>query len=86
MAKQKPDLSNIFAKTETGSETPKDKIKPVGVGLKESEWERIESIGAELGANRHKLAAWIMRDFIARYDAGYRPPTKTKTETILDDR
>jgi hypothetical protein len=82
MAKQKPDLSGVFTKTET-EQPKKDKIKPVGIGLKISEWERIEEIGAELGVNRHMLAAWILRDFIERYEAGYKPPTKTKTKTIL---
>ena len=82
---RKPDLTGVFTKTET-EQPQKDKIKPVGIGLKISEWDRIEEIGRELGVNRHMLAAWILRDFIERYEAGYRPPTKTKTKTILANK
>lgn len=86
MARQKPDLTGVFIKTEPEQPKVKDKIKPVGIGLKISEWERIEEIGGELGVNRHMLAAWVLRDFIERYEAGYRPPTKTKTKTILANK
>lgn len=78
MAKQKPDMSNLFTKTEPEQPKADDKIKPVGIGLRESEWDKIETIGAELGVNRHRMAAWALRDFIARWEAGDRPPTETK--------
>ena len=44
-----------------------------GIGLKESEWTRIDNIAEELDANRHAISVWAMRDFIRRYDAGEIP-------------
>jgi len=81
MAKKQPDLMGMFTRTEnpqTGADAL-DKIKPVGIGLKISEWERLEAAAGELGVNRHALAAWVLREFLTRWDAGYRPQTETKT-------
>lgn len=67
------DLSNPLAKTEPGPTQPEvreDPVKSQGVGLKISEWTHFEAIAAELGLTRHKLALWVMRDFMARYDRG----------------
>ena len=67
MAKDKPDMSNIFAKTEPDA---KDEVKSSGVGLRESEWAKVDAIAAELGQTRHKVAAYALRDFLRRWDAG----------------
>lgn len=53
-----------------------DVIKPVGIGLKVSEWAHFDTIAGELGMKRHALALWVMRDFMARYERG-----EIKTET-----
>lgn len=47
MAKKQPDLTNIFAKTEPapGSSEP-DPVRPVGIGLKASEWADLELMAA----------------------------------------
>lgn len=87
MAKaKKPEINlNIFSKTgEPTEEQPQDKIKPVGIGLKASEWQRLEEIAGELGVTRHNLSMYILRDFIRRYEKGERPRTRTRTTTELD--
>lgn len=77
MAKQKPDLSNIFLKTDqTQDQAQEDKIKPKGIGLRQSEWTRFDAIAAELGMKPHALAMWALRDFMGRYERG-----EIKTET-----
>ena len=85
MAKKQLDMTGMFTQTEPPkTETDKlDKIKPVGIGLKLSEWQRIEDIAAELGVNRHALGAWVLRDFLTRWEGGYRPQTETETKTVL---
>jgi len=78
MAREKPKLE-VFSKTETGQpEAAPDPVRPVGIGLKASEWQRLEAMAAELGVTRHTLSLWILRDFIKRWDSGWRPETKTK--------
>ncbi len=70
--KKKPDLDNIFAKTDTGQpeEKPDDPAQSFGVGLRRSEWLRFDEIAAELGQTRHAVALWALRDFLKRWDAG----------------
>ncbi|MFM8321275.1 MAG: hypothetical protein ACKOC5_10200 [Chloroflexota bacterium] len=66
----------IFKRTETAgpADEPKDDpVKAVGVGLRLSEWARMEEIAGSLGINKHKLAAWALRDFLARFAAGEIP-------------
>jgi len=60
-------------------EQAKDKVYPLGIGLKKSEWTRLQVIADELGVKRHNLAMWVLRDFMRRYDAGERPATTQKT-------
>lgn len=68
--------AGLFDKTESEQpqektpEKPKDEVKSHGVGLRESEWQRIEAIGAELGLTKHKVAAYALRDFLRRWAAG----------------
>jgi hypothetical protein len=77
MAKKQDDQATIGG-IRLHTEAPKklepepapDPIKPRGVGLKQSEWERFDRIAAELGMNSHKLSLWALRDFIRRYEAG----------------
>jgi hypothetical protein len=79
MAKKRPSL---FEKTTTGEEQPAeqpDRVKPRGIGLRESEWNRLEEIAGELSSNVHSLAQWALRDFIERYDAGDLPITQKPT-------
>jgi hypothetical protein len=77
MAK-KSGLDDIFKKTErTGVKS--DPVKPRGVGLKISEWERLDVIAQELGATSHKLATHAIREWIARY-------TKGEVETVTAQR
>lgn len=77
MAKKKPDMTDIFAKTEAAQEEKADPVSPRGIGLRKSEWERLDRIGAEMGSNAHALAAWAIRDFLRRYEAG-ELPTQTR--------
>ena len=79
--KQDNPMTNIFARTEAPSTAPAavsvdDKVKPIGIGLKRSEWERLQQIANEVGMKRHELTLKILRDFIRRYDAG-----EVETET-----
>ena len=49
---------------------PADPVESTGVGLRTSEWKRLEKIANELGETRHAVAAYAIRDFIRRYEAG----------------
>jgi hypothetical protein len=69
MAKKQPSL-NIFAKTEQAEVKQDDPVKPVGIGLKESEWVRFEEIARAMNTTKHALAVWALRDFLRRYDTG----------------
>jgi len=60
----------------------RDKDNPVisyGVGLRSGDWKKFFSIAETLGTNYHDLAVYVLLDFMARWDKGYRPPTETKT-------
>jgi hypothetical protein len=81
MAK-KPDLSNIFAKTEGKgqadlSDLDEGNIRPTGVGLREGEISALDDIGRELGGlmdaepiARNALMRIATRRFIAAVRAG----------------
>ena len=50
MAKDKPDLTNIFAKTDQGKKEPeKDLVESRGVGLRASEWAIIDELAKRTG-------------------------------------
>lgn len=73
--KQRPTgLEEIFRKTEPPAgalpEQPDDPITATGIGLRKSEWIRLEGIAKEMGMKKHALAAWALRDFLRRYKAG----------------
>ena len=75
-------MTNPLARTtpaQAADQAPADDpVKPIGVGLKHSEGERLKDIAAELGINRHALLLYLVRDFIRRWDAGDRPETETR--------
>src|SRR5690606_22781992 len=96
MAK-KPNLDNPLARTEPQAKPapgpgkarrrrdPNNPVSSVGVGLRASEWQRLQEIAAELGGvGLHPLMQWVLRDFIRRYDAGEARP-KTETTVVLKD-
>lgn len=65
--------AGLFKKTESEQpqeEAKKDEVKSYGVGLRESEWQQIEFIAADMGVTKHKVAAYALRDFLKRWDAG----------------
>jgi hypothetical protein len=70
--------AGLFEKTESEQpqESPTDEVKSCGVGLRESEWAKIDAIAAELGQTRHSVAAYALKDFLKRWDAG-----EIRTET-----
>lgn len=73
------ESAGLFKKTESEQQPqakPTDEVKSSGVGLRESEWAKIDAIAAELGQTRHSVAAYALRDFLRRWDAG-----EIRTET-----
>jgi hypothetical protein len=67
------------AETKTTERKQPDPVKPRGIGLRLSEWQRLAAIGQELGGQKaNRLAAWAIRDFMRRFEAG---EIETKTET-----
>ena len=57
-----------------------DPIKVSGVGIRESEWQQLEAIAGEMGISKHALAAYAVRDFLKRWEAG---EIQTKTRSYL---
>lgn len=55
-----------------------DKVKVIGIGLRESEWQQVEQIADQLGVSKHALSAYSVRDFLKRWEAG-----EIKTETKI---
>lgn len=50
-----------------------------GIGLRKDTWVKFGDIAEQLGTGYHDLAVYVLTDFMARWDAGYRPPTEQKT-------
>jgi len=76
MAKQKPDMTNIFARTDPESRQAQEATGPTitkGVGLKESEWAELQDIAAELGITQHAISAYALRHFLKQYRTGNIP-------------
>jgi hypothetical protein len=83
MAKKQPDLGGIFKRTEPEQpqeEKPEDPVKPRGIGLRESEWQRLEEIAGELGMTAHAVAMYAIRDFVRRFEKG---EIRTETKRAL---
>ena len=49
---------------------PTDPVEATGVGLRASEWKRLEKIANELGETKHAVATYAIRDFMRRYEMG----------------
>lgn len=80
MAKAKPSVKGLFDKTEgTADQAPQDIIKARGVGLKESEWARLETIAGELDITLHAVSAYLLRYGLKAYDQGKIKPEQKKT-------
>lgn len=48
----------------------KDKIRPVGVGLKASEWEQVQRIAEKAEISPHALTRYAILKFIQMYENG----------------
>lgn len=59
------------ATTGTGDDLPATgRTRPVGIGLKESEYEALGEIADATGIAKNSLARYAIRDFIKRYRRG----------------
>ena len=47
-----------------------DSVDNYSVGLRVSEWQRLDAIAVEMGITRNKAAAWALRSFLKQYEAG----------------
>lgn len=79
MAKAKPSVKGLFDRTEAAQAPQQDVIKARGVGLKASEWARLESIAGELGITLHAVSAYLLRYGLKAYDQGRIKPEQKKT-------
>lgn len=82
MAKKRAKISNDFfssTNTSTKSEPAKKrgrkpdedgKTIPIGVGLKEHEVERLDTVAGETGFTRHALMRYAVRYFLKQYEDG----------------
>jgi len=76
MVRKRPELDNLYAKTE--QDPPEsDSIIPsegrtitTGVGLKESELALLDKIAIETGVARNALLRWLLRYALQDYLAG----------------
>ena len=72
------ESAGLFSKTE--SEQPQDdRSDPIvasGIGLRESEWVKIDEISSAMGIKKHAVTVYAVRYFLKDWEAG-----KIKTET-----
>ncbi len=69
----KDKVGNLYKTTapeQLQEAAPKDEVRSSGVGLYKSEWARVDAIAAELGQTRHAVAAYALKDFLRRWEAG----------------
>lgn len=59
-----------------------DIIKTRGVGLKQSEWEELETIANELGITLHAVSSYGVRYFLKAYRQGKIKPETKRTQTL----
>jgi hypothetical protein len=80
----KEKAARLLDKTADGRSRKKsdDPVKPLGVGLKQSEGHRLTEIAGELGVNRHQLLLFVVRDFMQRWDDGERPQAEDEVIKI----
>jgi len=83
------DLTDHFAKTDTGEpEKPEDPVKAHGIGLRQSEWDKLAEIAQELGWksskgwNRHKVAVYAIRYFLKHIETGELELQEPKHKTL----
>jgi hypothetical protein len=77
--------AGLFDKTESEQpqeETQANPVKAYGVGLRVSEWQQIETIAGEMGMTKHALAAYALKDFLKRWEAG---EIQTETKPSLPE-
>lgn len=74
MAKKKTPTVNadLFAKTQAPAdiEASTDRVKPLSVSLRESEYAEFDKIAAEMNVTRMGMMNAGLRDFLKRYKAG----------------
>jgi hypothetical protein len=80
MAKQKPDLTDIFARTEPGpseagrpidnSDLDNGNVRPLGVGLRAGEVAALDQIANQYGVARNALLRFAVRYFLLQFRAG----------------
>ena len=82
-AQLRAGFDNIFAKTAPGPDADQAAASgPTlarGVGLKQSEWQDLESIAAELGLTLHAVSAYGLRYFLKQYKSGAIQPESKPT-------
>lgn len=81
MAKPKPNITGLLARTENAELPPADnsdldngEIRPVGVGLSRGEREALDQMAAEMDIARNALLRFAIRWFIVQYRAGLINP------------
>ena len=82
MAKKKSTVTaDLFAKTtppqQPAEDEASDKVKPLSVSLRESEYAEFDAIAAELNITRMAAMNAALRDFLKRYKAGKVKPVVT---------
>ena len=85
MAEKAKINTNLFAKTDPKSNPDQVATGPTitkGVGLKESEWQELQDIGAELGQTQHAMTAYAVRYFLKQYRTG---AIQTESKPSLPD-
>jgi hypothetical protein len=73
MAKQRASIESPFRRTEpraADTVPAQGRTLPVGVGLKESEIQMLDTIAADHGVSRNQLLRFAVRSFLQDYVAG----------------
>lgn len=81
MAKKSTVTADLFAKT-TAPQAPaedeaSDKVKPLSVSLRESEYREFDEIAGQVNATRMAVMNAALRDFLKRHRAGKAKPVVT---------
>jgi hypothetical protein len=74
---KKPDMSNLFAKTEPeqagspdNSDLDSGLIRSIGIGLRQGEVSAIDGLAESLEVTRNQLLRYAVRWFLLEYRAG----------------
>jgi hypothetical protein len=76
MAKRKPELKGLFARTEPEPGAPAEKRRAIGVYLRQPTYDAAMKIARDENINIHSFIAYAVTYFIRQYQAG-----KAKIET-----